>query len=161
MRQVLLAPVLVGAAILVATIPTQAAAKYDSWQGKWALNLAESHYPATFPKITRNDITVTKDDGKVLQFTETVTMDGKDVTGGYDGAYDGKMRPTSDGQQLAFHHVSAKTIGDERKNAAGVTTGKSACTFSDDGKKLTCHITTFMKPGEKPLKFVEVFDRVE
>ena len=146
-------------AALLATLPAGAADKYVSLEGKWSLNLKETHYPAGFPKITKNDMIVTKDDGTVLQFTENLTMDGKDITSTWDGAYDGKMRPTSDGQQLAWHHVSARSAGDERKNADGMTTGKSVCNVSAGGDKLACHIQSFVPGQKKPIKFTEIFDK--
>ena len=146
-------------AVALAAAPAGAADKYVSLEGKWSLNLKETRYPAGFPKIARNDMIVTKDDGTALQFTETMTMDGKDINSTWDGAYDGKMRPTSDGQLLAWHHVSARTAGDERKNADGVTTGKSVCTVSAGGDKLACRIQTFIPGQKKPIKFTEIFDK--
>lgn len=160
MRTNQLTALLIGAA-LASINGAAAASKYVSLEGKWSLNVKETHYPAGFPSITKNDMNVTKDDGKVLQFTENLTMDGKDITATWDGAYDGKMRPTSDGQQLAWHHVSARTAGDERKNADGVTTGKSACSVSADGARLTCRIQAFSPKSPKPIKFTEIFDKVQ
>ena len=151
--------IVVATAVFVAA-PALADAKYVSLEGKWSLDLAKTHYPDGFPKITKNDMNVTKDDGKALEFTEDLTMDGKDITSSWKGAYDGKFYPTSDGQQLAWHHVSKMTGGDERKNAEGVTTGKSACTVSKDEKTLTCHIQAFSPKSPKPAKFTEVFDKV-
>ena len=151
--------VIAAAAALVAA-PAMAAGKYVSLEGKWSLNLDKTHYPDGFPKITKNDMNVTKDDGKALEFTEDLTMDGKDITATWKGAYDGKFYPTSDGQQLAWHHVSKMAGGDERKNAQGVTTGKSTCAVSKDEKRLTCHIQAFSPNNPKPVKFTEVFDKV-
>lgn len=161
MRRTVRSILLLTASLALSTVPVWAASQYVSLEGKWSLNLNETHYPPGFPSITKNDMNVTKDDGKILQFTENLTMDGKDVTSTWDGAYDGKMRPTSDGQQLAWHHVSARTAGDERKNAEGVTTGKSACAISADGAHMTCHIQAFSSKNPKPIKFVEIFDKVQ
>jgi len=148
-------------AFAAAAAPAEAKSKYLSWQGQWALDTAKTHYPTGFPKITRNDMNVTKDDGKILQFTDTLTMDGKDVTATFDGAFDGKFHPAGDGQEVAYHRVSNKTIGGVRKNAAGFTTENSACTIADDESKTVCHIEVFMKPGDKPIVFDEYFDRVK
>ncbi len=152
---------LIIAAAMLATTSAQAGSKYMSWQGKWSLDTAKTHYPATFPKITKNDMNVTKDDGKILQFTDTLTMDGKDVTQSFDGAYDGKFRPTPDGMQVAYHRASPKTVAGIRKAADGFIVEHSACTFADDGETMTCHIKIHSKTDKKPLEFDEYFNRVK
>jgi len=133
--------------------------KFVSFQGLWRLNVAETRYPAGIA-ITGNDMNVTKDDGAVLQYSETVTMDGKATTQTFDGAYDGKPRPIDQGQTLAFRHISATTYGAVRHNADGKVTERSACAISADGKKMTCRVSAY-PPGAKPVKFIEVFDKAE
>ncbi|HLG87329.1 MAG TPA: hypothetical protein VKZ79_09050 [Alphaproteobacteria bacterium] len=152
--------IVVASAAALLAAPALAGGKYVSLEGKWSLNLDKTHYPQGFPKITKNDMNVTKDDGKSLEFTEDLTMDGKDITSSWKGAYDGKFYPTSDGQQLAWHHVSKMAAGDERKNGEGDMTGKSTCSVSKDEKTLTCQIQSFSPKNPKPVKFTEVFDKV-
>jgi len=137
----------------------EAAAKYVSWEGTWHLNKAETHYPAGV-KVTGNDMVVTKDDGKILKYSETVTYDGQTSTQTYDGAYDGKPHDVGNGETMTFKHVSANSYSAVRHNKDGFVLERSTFVISDGGKKLTCHAWA-QQPGGKPIKFDEIFDKGE
>jgi hypothetical protein len=149
---------LIFAALGITPLVTAASAKYVSSEGQWHLDLAATHYPAGFD-ITSNDMNVTKDDGTILQFTETVTFAGKPLTTIFDGAYDGKPHDIGNGQTLTFRHVSAGTYGIVR-HTNGAVAERTSCTISADTKTLTCRILVLPAKG-KPVRFVEHFVKGE
>ena len=136
-----------------------AATKYVSWEGTWHLNKTETHYPAGV-MVTDNDMIVSKDDGKTLQYVETVVNAGKTDTQTYDGAYDGKPYDIKNGDTMTFRHISATSYGAVRHNKDGFVTERSVFVLSHRGKKLTCHVWAEL-PGGKPIKFDEIFDKAE
>jgi hypothetical protein len=136
----------------------QAAGDYLSWQGQWKLNMEKTKYPPEIP-VTGNDLTVSKDDGNVLQYSGAVTVGGKTVTASYDGAYDGKPHDAGGGQTLTYHHIDKSTFASERKAADGTVAERSTCKLTTNGKTFTCHIE-LPRAGKKALVFDEHFDRV-
>lgn len=149
-----------GGLVLLAGGGARAADAPFSYQGTWKLNTAESKYPPGFPDIHDHVITVAKDDGNILQYTDNFTIGDQPPTHvSYDGAYDGKLRKTSDGQVIAFYHT--KTGYRDHYKAPNGTKGKDKCDFSGDGNRLTCH-GWFISPGAKdPVRFVEVWDKAQ
>lgn len=134
------------------------AADYASWQGHWIWNKTESHYPPGFPEIQSHTMDVTRDDGNLLQYTDSFTIGANGpTTVTFDGAYDGKMHKMSDGQLMAFRHVGKDGYQDHWTSAQG-TVGSDRCTFSNDARKLTCH-GQFTPPKGQTVRFVEVFDK--
>ncbi len=130
---------------------------YVSWEGTWHLNKAETHYPAGV-MVTDNDLIVTKDDGKVLQYSETVTNAGQTSTQNFDAAYDGKPHDVGNGETMTFKHISATSYSAIRHNKDGFVLERSVFVLSHHGKKLTCHVWA-EQPGGKPIKFDEIFDK--
>ncbi|HLG89191.1 MAG TPA: hypothetical protein VKZ79_18580 [Alphaproteobacteria bacterium] len=156
MRNITIFVALVGAVALPAAAT---GTKHASWEGTWHLNKTETHYPAGV-MVTANDITVSKDDGKALKFSETVTSAGQTTTQNYDGAYDGKFYDVGDGESLAYTHVSANASKAVRHNKDGFVLERTTQVLSKDGKKLVCHVWA-QRPGGKPIKFDEIFDRAQ
>ena len=151
---------LVIALLTAVALPSAAAdKKYASWEGSWHLNKTETHYPAGV-MVTANDLTVSTDDGKTLKFSETVTNAGQTTTQNYDGAYDGKFYDVGDGESLSYTHVSADASKAVRHNKDGFVLERTTQVVSKDGKKLTCHVWA-QRPGGKPIKFDEIFDKGE
>jgi len=131
----------------------------SNYQGEWVLNVGKSKYPAGFPEIKDHHMTVTKDDGTSLSYTDNFTIGGQTTHVSYDGAYDGKPYKTSDGQMMAYFHT--KTGYRDQYTAENGTKGKDRCSFSADGKVMTCH-GQFTPPGAKtPVKFLEVWDKTQ
>jgi hypothetical protein len=110
--------------------------------------------------VTANDLTVTKDDGKILQYSETVTNGGKTTTETYDGVYDGKFHQLDNAQTMSFRHISPTSYRAVRKNKDGFVLEQTTFVLSKDGKKLTCHVWA-QQPEGKPITFDEIFDKGE
>jgi len=157
MRRVLCAAA-VGGIVMMTTAAAPAMADPSNYQGDWVLNVAKSKYPPGFPDIKNHHMTVTKDDGTSLAYTDNFTIGDKPETHvSYDGAYDGKPYKTSDGQMMAYFHTKTG-YRDQYTGPTGVK-GKDNCSFSADGKVMTCH-GQFTPPGAKgPTKFLEVWDK--
>ena len=83
---------------------TAQAAKYPSYQGEWTLNEAQSHYPAGVPEMKDHVITVSKDDGTNLAYSDSLTVGGKPISASFDGAYGGKPVTMSSGQVTRVYH---------------------------------------------------------
>ena len=153
---------IISAAALATALALPAAAAdlhYVSWQGAWHLNKPETHYPPGV-MVTANDLTVTKDDGKTLQYSETVTNAGNTATQTFDGAYDGKPIDLGNGEVMSFKHLSAVSTLAVRHNKDGFLLERTVFVLSHGGKKLTCHVFA-QQPGGKPIKFDEIFDKGE
>jgi hypothetical protein len=135
----------------------QAATKYLSWEGKWALNTSTTHYPASIP-VTANDLDVTKDDGNILQYTDTVVVSGKSMNASFDGAYDNKPHDAGGGATLTYRHISKTKFASVRLAADGSVAERSTCKLSTDGKAYSCHVE-LPQPKGKAIVFDEFFDR--
>jgi hypothetical protein len=135
------------------------AASPYAYEGEWTLNVEKSKYPPGFPEIKDHHMQVTKDDGASLQYTDNFTIGDQATHVSYDGAYDGKPYKTSDGQMMAYFHT--KTGYRDQYTAPNGTKGKDSCSFSADGKVMTCH-GQFTPPNAKePVKFLEVWDKTK
>ena len=143
--------------VTVSMTGARAAPGYASWEGTWHLNKIETHYPKGV-MVTDNDLTVTKDDGKVLKFSETVTNAGQTSTQTFDGAYDGKPYDVGNGETMIFTHVSATADRAVRHNKDGFVLERTTFVLANGGKKLICHVWA-QQPGGKPIKFDEIFDK--
>ncbi len=145
------------AAIAVTMGSVTPAGAATSWQGVWRLNVAQSKYPPGFPEIHDHVTTVRTDDGKALVYTDRFTIgDAPPTEVSFDGAYDGKLYRTSDGQMMAFVHTRHGYL-DHWTSPAGAK-GQDRCDFSADGNRLTCH-SAYIAPGAKQVTFVEVWDK--
>ncbi|HEX4506953.1 MAG TPA: hypothetical protein VH722_14585, partial [Alphaproteobacteria bacterium] len=80
------------------------AAGYPSYQGEWKLNEAQSHYPPGVPEMKDHVITVTKDDGTNLAYSDNLTVGGKPISASFDGVYGGKPITMSSGQVTQVYH---------------------------------------------------------
>ena len=146
------------AAATVLAVPALADdAKWTSWEGTWHLNKTETHYPAGV-HVTSNDLVVSKDDGKTLEYVETVVNDGQTQTQPYKGAYDGKFYDVGNDEVMSFKHLSKNSYLAIRHDKNGFLLEKSTFVLSHGGKKLTCHAWA-QRPGGKPVKFDEIFDK--
>jgi hypothetical protein len=132
-------------------------AKWTSWQGTWHLNKTETHYPPGV-HVTSNDLVVSKDDGKTLEYVETVVNDSQTQVQPYKGAYDGKFYDVGNEEVMSFKHLSKNSYLAIRHDKNGFLLEKSTFVLSNGGKKLTCHAWA-QRPGGKPVKFDEIFDK--
>ena len=149
-------------ATIVLVAPAQADdSKWTSWQGTWHLNKTETHYPAGV-HVTSNDLVVSKDDGMTLEYVETVVNDGQTQVQPYKGAYDGKFYDVGNDEVMSFKHLSKNSYLAIRHahDKNGFLLEKSTFVLSNGGKKLTCHAWA-QRPGGKPVKFDEIFDKAE
>jgi hypothetical protein len=133
--------------------------QWTSWQGTWHLNKAETHYPPGV-HVTSNDLVVGKDDGKTLEYVETVVNDGQTQVQPYKGAYDGKFYDVGNDEVMSFKHLSKNSYLAIRHDKNGFLLERSTFVLSNGGKKLTCHAWA-QRPGGKPVKFDEIFDKAE
>ncbi|HLG87328.1 MAG TPA: hypothetical protein VKZ79_09045 [Alphaproteobacteria bacterium] len=157
MRRILVPTLALG--ILIAAGQTQAAGQYPSWQGQWKIiNDTGTEYPASFPKIENHVITVSKDDGNKLVYTDRWVIAGKEGSSSFDGAYDGKPYRTSDGHNQSYEHV-AGGYQDHWTDDKG-TVGEDHCTFTPDGLHMNCTGSTTPKGGQK-LSYKEHWDKIQ
>jgi hypothetical protein len=149
--------VLAGA--LLAMAPAAQADTPVSQKGTWKLNVAESDQGRNPNPVVDGTLTVTKDDGKALQFTLAEKMkDGSTTLSKFDGAYDGKMVPASDHMTMAYEHAPGgwRDTWEVTAGPGKGVKGSDDCTMSADGKKQTC---TGGMAG-KPPSYRFVYDKV-
>ena len=154
MRRVLVPAIALG--VLLSAGLARAEGPFPSWQGQW--KIASTEHPPSFPKIENHILTVTKDDGSKLAYTDHWTIGGKPSSSSYDGAYDGKPYKTSDGQNMAYEHV-AGGYQDHWTNDSGAS-GEDRCTFTSDGLHMNCASSMTPKGGQ-PVAFKEHWDKVQ
>ena len=101
--------------------------QYLSQQGHWIINVEESKVPPEGFKLPMEPFDVTKDDGKVLEFTTyKTTPKGIEVAFKYVGAYDGKPYPAGPGATSLYQHITASSFYTETRVANGMV-------FSEQG----------------------------
>ena len=158
MRRIILPALAVGIS-LVSAATVRADTQYTSWQGQWRISETGTEYPAGFPKITDHVITVAKDDGKALKYTDHWKIGDKADSSSFDGAFDGKPYKTSDGHMMAYEHVSANAYQDHWTDDMG-TLGEDHCTFTPDGLHMNCTGAVTPKGGQKAT-YKEHWDKIQ
>ena len=157
MKRFFLPTLAVGALLSTASF-AQPSSDYTSQEGKWALNTAKSHHAAGAQIAKSSELVTTKDDGKTLQFTQSLTTEkGEILSISFDGAYDGKPHSMHNGSTMLFKHVSANTYRDSGKRLDGAS-WKETCTFSADHTTLSCKGADITRDG-KTLPYVEVWNK--
>ncbi len=133
---------------------------YASSQGEWTLNVAQTKYPPGFPVIKDHVMQVTKDDGKVLQYTDNFRMgDGPMTHVTLDGTFDGAPHKMTNGQDMMVTLVP-NGYHDQWIAPTG-TTGWDNCEYSKHITVMTCH-AGFISPGSTtPVTFVEVWNKTK
>jgi hypothetical protein len=124
------------------------AAQYPSYQGEWKLNEAASHYPPGVPEMKDHHITVTKDDGVNLEYTDALTVNGNAISASFDGVYGGQPITMSSGQVTRVYHDKTG-FHDAWKGPDG-SSGTDKCVFSADGKQMNC-TARFKGKGQKTM----------
>jgi hypothetical protein len=133
---------------------------YMSSAGEWTLNVDETKYPPGFPVIKDHVMQVTKDDGKVLQYTDNFRMgDGPMTHVTLDGTFDGQPHRMTNGQDMMV------TLADNGYHdqwiAPSGTTGWDNCEYSKHVTLMTCH-AGFIPPGTTtPVTFTEVWNKTK
>jgi hypothetical protein len=148
------------AAILLAAAPVAVgaqAASYPSYRGVWKLNEAESQYPAGLPEMNDHVITVTKDDGVNLAYSDSLTVGGKPMSAAFDGVYGGKPATMSTGQITRVYH-DANGFHDKWEGADG-SSGTDKCVFTRDGRRMNCVAQFKGKGQEAMMEAHEVWER--
>ena len=153
----------IGAAALVAAFGLSGgfaqAKDYVSSEGEWTLNVQDSHYPASMPVIKDHVMQVTKDDGKILQYTDNFVIgDGPATHVTLDGAFDGKPHKMTNGQDMTV--VLSKHGYRDHWSAPNGTKGYDNCNYSKNVTLMTCH-AGFTPPGGKTVTFVEVWNKTK
>lgn len=137
----------------------QAKTEYVSQAGKWNLDIKESKHASGDPIAAGSIIEVTKDDGKALQFTQSLTSDkGEKLSLTFDGVYGGKQYQMHNGSTMTFKHVSATVYQDAGKRLDGAS-WKETCSFSADHTKLTCKGANNNKAG-KAYPYTEIWNKI-
>ena len=133
---------------------------YMSSAGEWTLNVAETKYPPGFPVIKDHVMQVTKDDGKVLQYTDNFRMgDGPLIHVTLEGAFDGQPHKMTNGQDMMVT-LTDKGYSDQWIASTG-TTGWDNCEYSKHVTLMTCH-AGFIPPGSAtPVTFTEVWNKTK
>lgn len=152
---------MVAALVLASTTAGAADKKYLSQEGHWVINVAESKVPAEGFKLPLEPFDVTKDDGKVLEFTTYKTTDkGLEVAFKYAGAYDGKPYPAGPGGTTAlYQHITASTFYTETRLANGMVFSEHGYLLNG-GTKYRLEAKCLDDNGKK-FDYVLVYDKVE
>ena len=144
--------------LLIAGIASASAAA-ASYEGEWVLNAAESHYPPGVPEIKDHHMTVAKDDGTILKYTDNFIIAGQENHVSFDGTYGGKPSTTSNGQIMRVYHTKAGFR--DKWTAPNGASGTDVCDFSADGNTMKC-TARFKGPGAaKVMVAHEVWDRAK
>jgi hypothetical protein len=133
---------------------------YISSEGEWTLNVAESKYPPAMPVIKEHVMQVTKDDGKVLQYTDNFIIgDGPKTHVTLDGAFDGKPHKMTNGQDMTV--VLSENGYRDHWSAPNGASGWDNCDYSQNVTLMTCH-AGFTPPGSKTsIEFLEVWNKTK
>jgi hypothetical protein len=130
-----------------------------TYEGTWKLNVEQSHYPAMMPTIKDHVMVVSLDDGKLLKYTDNFTIGDKTSHVVFDGAYDGKPHKVSNGQDMYVEHT--KTGYKDHWVDPNGSTGIDVCDFSENMTVMTCHSSFTPKGAKEPVKFMEVWNKVQ
>jgi hypothetical protein len=141
-------------------VTTAAQARPASLEGKWRLNLKESEMLPGEEPPAELVMAITKDDGKVFNWTATVKLsDGESGSTSFAGAIDGKPYPVAGrpGSTSAFSWTPDGALKQVSQAAAGFAV--EICTFSAGMKKMECSARQTDKTGHVAT-YVESFDRM-
>jgi hypothetical protein len=148
--------------VAIAALVTSAAAdaRPASIEGKWRLNPKETETLPGEEAPAELIMAITKDDGKVFNWTVTVRMsDGASGSTSFSGAIDGKPYPVvgRPGSTSAFSWLPDGTLKQVSEQAAGFVV--EICEFSGGLRKMECSARQTDKQG-RVLTYVESFDRM-
>ncbi len=145
------------AALAASALLMSGTAGAASYEGEWVLNVEQSHYPPGVPEIKDHHMTVTKDDGTNLKYTDNFVIAGQENHVSFDGTYGGKPYTTSNGQIMHVYHT--KTGFRDKWTAPNGSSGTDVCNFSPDGNTMNC-TARFKGPGAaKEMVAHEVWNR--
>jgi hypothetical protein len=145
--------------ICLSTAALAAEKQYLSQEGHWEINVAESKVPPEGFKLPMEPFDVTKDDGKVLEFTTyKTTPKGLEVAFTYAGAYDGKPYPAGPGGTTAmYQHITASSFYTETRVANGMVFSEHGFIL-DGGNKFRLEAKAINDKG-KLFDYVLVYDK--
>ncbi len=146
------------AALAAAT--TGAQARPPSIEGKWRLNPKETESLPGEEAPAELVMAITKDDGKVFDWTVTVRMaDGATGATSFSGAIDGKPYPIAGrpGSTSSFTWLPDGTLKQVSEQKAGFVV--EICEFSGGMKKMECSARQTDLKG-RVMTYVESFDRM-
>jgi hypothetical protein len=148
------------AAIAVSAASAAADARPASIEGKWRLNPKETETLPGEEAPAELIMAITKDDGKVFNWTVTVRMpDGASGSTSYSGAIDGKPYPIAGrpGSTSAFSWLPDGTLKQVSEQGAGFVV--EICEFPGGMKKMECSARQTDNKG-RVMTYVESFDRM-
>lgn len=155
-RRLILALVLVGATSFMATASAQPDPRI---YGTWKLNVAKSKFsPGPAPK----SLTVRWEPSGngVKAASESISADGKPISGGYTANYDGKDYPivgSPAADTVSFRRIDANTVERTDKKAGKVVQVLTRV-MAKDGKSITVTTKGTTAKGE-PVHNVTVFEK--
>jgi hypothetical protein len=146
------------AALAASALMISGTAGAASYEGEWILNADQSHYPPGVPEIKDHHMTVAKDDGKALQYTDNFVIAGQENHVTFDGTYGGKPYVmTGNGQTMHVWHT--KTGFRDKWTDPKGSSGTDVCVFTADGNTMNC-TARFKGPGAaKEMVAHEVWNR--
>jgi len=151
-------PALLAGLILLSSAALAQEKKYISQEGHWVINVEESKVPPEAFKLPMEPFDVTKDDGKVLEFTTYKTTDkGLEVAFKYAGAYDGKPYPAGPGATAMYQHITASSFYTETRIANGTVFSEHGYLLNG-GSKFRLEAQAINDSG-KLFEYVLVYDR--
>ena len=154
--------VCIAVAVLVLGIVSSPALAQDAHFGKWKFNSSKSKYDPASGQPPQSSFRIYEPfEGKGIKMTlEAVTADGKRMSGGYSGHFDGKDYPITGNPN--FDTVSMKRIDDRTFENTLKQHGKVVETVhnvvSKDGKTMTITLKGSSASGQ-PYTNVMVWDK--
>jgi hypothetical protein len=145
---------------LLVCLADPAFARPDSLVGKWRFNPGQSELLPGEPAPDELIMDITKDDGRVFQWTVTVRLPGgQSGATHFDGAIDGKAYPVKGrpGSTSTFTWLSDGSLKQVSESPGGFST--EICTFPPSGKRFVCEARQVDAQGHAAA-YTEVFDRV-
>jgi hypothetical protein len=132
--------------------------KYFSQQGVWATNMTATKVPPGGFNLTKDLMVVTKDDGKILEFTYFVqSKEGVKKVADYSGDFEGKEHPFR-GSMLKHMRLPDGRTKDVLTTPKGVM-AEEIITMSKDGKQLVFD-GKMTQPDGKTYTYLYIYDRV-
>ncbi len=145
-------------AVLVGT--TAASARPASLEGKWRLNLKDSELLPGEEPPAELVMAITKDDGKVFNWTATVKLaGGESGSTSFSGAIDGKPYPIDGrpGSTSTFSWTQDGGLKQVSQAAGGFAV--EICMFPAGMKRMECSARQTDKAG-RAATYIEAFDRM-
>lgn len=136
---------------------------YFSLAGSWRLNQADSHYPGGYLRLQNETLEVARDDGTILQYTDSgLAPDGIVKSYSVKAYWGANSTLGSDGSEISLWHIGSREFRfirrapwDKYQIAAGRWRDE-ICKIAADGSRLTC----VPEAGLQWWRLREVYDKI-